>query len=38
MDIFSVWVTESNSLQADIGKFHIIAVNFLLPVGEVILT
>ena len=37
-DIFSLRITESNSLQADIGKLHTIASNLLVPVGEVILT
>ena len=36
-DIFCVWLIESNSLQDDIGKLHIIALKLLVPVGEVIL-
>ena len=31
-EIFSVWLTECNSLQADIGKLHIISLNLLVPV------
>ena len=37
-DIFCVWVIESNSLQADIGKLHIISLKLLVPIGKVILT
>ena len=37
-DIFCVWLIESNSLQADVGKIHITALKLLVPVGEVILT
>ena len=33
-----MWLIESNSLQADVGKIHITALKLLVPVGEVILT
>ena len=31
-ETFSLWLTECNSLQADIGKLHITALNLLVPV------
>ena len=33
-----MWLIESNSLQADVGKINITALKLLVPVGEVILT
>ena len=36
--IFCVANAESNFLQADVGKLHIIALKLLVPVGEVMLT